>query len=838
MTGDCLAEPCLMRKELSLKQNTSKFHFTGNTANSLKKDYLACLHFLQGALPQAATSNDHYLALAFAVRARMLQNWLENTDDQLSRNNRAVCYLSAEYLPGSHLGNALVNLGIMDQARSAMKECGQDLDVLLGQEQEPGLGNGGLGRLAACFLDSMANLNIPCIGYGIRYEFGIFDQEIKDGWQVEKTDKWLSNGNPWEICHPGSSVEVKLGGYTRNYTDASGHYRVQWVPERIICGVPYNTLIPGYKTLAMSTMRLWKAEACESFDVQAFNTGDYLGAVHEKIVSETISKILYPNEGGHLGKKLRLAQQFFFVSCSLQDLIRIQLLRGRGLETFHTNFAVQLNDTHPSIAIAELMRLLVDENGMEWEKAWDITRQTFSYTNHTLLPEALEIWPVALFADLLPRHLEIIYEINARFLSEVRQRFPHDEERVRRLSLIEENGERSVRMAHLATVGSYAVNGVSRVHTALLKKNVLKDFHALWPEKIVNITNGIAQRRWLLLSNPRLSALITEVIGKGWIRNSEELRKLEPLVGDSEFKKKWREVKNKAKVEFAGYVRKHCGLIADSATLFDVQAKRIHEYKRQHLNVLHIIALYLRIKQNPAYDIAPRTFIFAGKAAPGYSMAKLIIKLINEVAFKINNDPDVNEKLKVAFIPDFNITVGQRIYPAADLSEQISTAGKEASGTGNMKFMLNGALTIGTMDGANIEIQSEVGVENFFCFGLKVTEVEKIKKQGYQPRDSINSCPELNLVLESLARGDFSPDDKNLFRPLLDDLLERDSFFVLADFDDYIACQEKISKLFLNQDEWTRRSILNTARSGFFSSDRSIREYAEKIWKVKPSTDL
>ncbi len=821
-----------------MKRNTSIFHFTDNTVKSLKKDYLTCLYFLHGALPQAATSNDHYLALALAVRARMLQSWLGNTDEQLNRNNRAVCYFSAEYLPGSHLGNVLMNLGIMDQARLAMKECGQDLDMLLSQEQEPGLGNGGLGRLAACFLDSLANLNIPSIGYGIRYEFGIFDQEIKDGWQVEKTDKWLSHGNPWEICHPGSSVEVKFGGYTKSYTDASGHYRVQWVPERIICGIPYNTLIPGYKTSTMATMRLWKAESCESFDVQAFNTGDYLGAVHEKIVSETISKILYPNEGAQMGKKLRLAQQFFFVSCSLQDLIRIQQLRGRGLETFHTNFAVQLNDTHPSIAVAELMRLLVDENGMEWEKAWDITRQTFSYTNHTLLPEALETWPVSLFAALLPRHLEIIYEINVRFLNEVRQRFPHDEEWTRRLSLIDENGERSVRMAHLATVGSYAVNGVSRVHTTLLKKHVLKDFHTLWPEKIMNITNGITQRRWLLLSNPRLSALISEAIGKGWIRNSKELRKLDPLTNDNEFKKRWHEVKNKAKEELADYIQQHCGIIVDSETLFDVQAKRIHEYKRQHLNVLHIIALYLRIKQNPAIEMVPRTFLFAGKAAPGYSMAKFIIKLINEVSFKINNDPDVNEKLKVAFIPDFNITVGQRIYPAADLSEQISTAGKEASGTGNMKFMLNGALTIGTLDGANVEMQSEVGAENFFCFGLKVTDVEKLKKQGYKPRDIISACPELNAVLESLARGDFSPDDQNLFRPLLDELLERDSFFVLADFADYVDCQGKISTLFLNQDEWTRRSILNTARSGFFSSDRSIREYAEKIWKVKSSTNL
>lgn len=807
-----------------------------NTVGELKKDYCDSLFLFCGALPETATPNDHYMALAFVVRARILHNWLASLRALGSNKDRVVCYFSAEFLPGPHLGNALVNLGITDQARAAMKECGQDLDRILAQEEEPGLGNGGLGRLAACFLDSLATLNIPAIGYGICYEFGIFDQEIQNGWQVEKTDKWLRFGNPWEIRQPEYALEVRLGGHTEPWLDSAGRYRVRWVPERVVRGIPCSTPIPGYRTASSAALRLWKAEACETFDLEAFNAGDYMGAVNEKIISETISKILYPKDETAIGKKLRLSQQYFFVSCSLQDLIRIHKMRGLSLEVFHESFAIQLNDTHPSIAIAELMRLLVDEHDMEWEKAWNITRQTFSYTNHTLLPEALEKWPIPLFSDLLPRHLEIIFEINAQFLEEVRRRFPHDGERARRLSLIDEGGNRSVRMAHLAVVGSHTVNGVAELHTSLLKEHMFKDFQLLWPEKFQNITNGVTFRRWLLLCNPRLSTLITEAIGERWIRNGEALHGLEPLADDGAFREKWRKIKLESKIALAGYIFDKTGVAVDPNSLFDIQVKRIHEYKRQHLNALDIIRLYHRLKQDPGAEFIPRVFIFGGKAAPDYTAAKLIIRLITAIGEKINHDPDVNGRIKVVFIPDFNVTVAQRIYPAADLSEQISTAGMEASGTGNMKFALNSALTIGTLDGANVEIREAVGDENFFHFGLTASEAAERRSQGYPPRNILASCPELKSALESLYLGDFSPGAPGLFRSLVDDLLDRDPFLVLADFAAYTSARQRASALFRDKDDWTRKSIYNTARSGRFSSDRAIREYAEKIWKVHSDT--
>lgn len=736
---------------------------------------------------------------------------------------------------GPQLGNNLINLGIYDAAERAVEALGLDLGELLAQEEEPGLGNGGLGRLAACFMDSLSTLEIVAVGYGIRYEFGIFDQEIRDGWQVERTDKWLRLGNPWEIPRPEITFDVKLGGRSEHYSDEQGRQRVRWIPDRVVKGVAYDTPVTGYRVPTTNLLRLWKAEAAESFDFAAFNTGDYFGAVHEKMASETISKVLYPNDEPYAGKQLRLAQQYFFVSCSLQDMIRLQVISRKGLERFHERFAVQLNDTHPAIAVAELMRLLVDEHQMDWDLAWDITQKTFGYTNHTLLPEALEKWPLPLFAGQLPRHLEIVYEINRRFLDEVRKKYPGDDQRLGRLSLIEENAEKYIRMAHIACVGSHAINGVAALHTDLLKKTVLHDFYELWPEKFHNVTNGVTPRRWMVLSNPRLTGLITKHIGDRWVSHlEEELRSLESLAGDSGFQRDWRKVKSDNKRDLAAAIKVRTGLVIDPDSLFDVQVKRLHEYKRQHLNVLHVVALYNRLRDGRGSAVTPRTVIFGGKAAPGYMMAKLIIKLINAVAEVVNRDPAVADRLKVAFFPDFNVTNGQCIYPGADLSEQISTAGKEASGTGNMKFSMNGALTIGTLDGANVEMRDAVGPENFFLFGLTTEQVAELKAGGYQPRRYYESNPELREALDLIASGHFSNGDRNLFRPLVDSLLERDDYLVLADFQAYLECQDRVGAAYRNQKEWTRMAILNVARMGRFSSDRSIREYSSNIWHAKP----
>jgi glycogen phosphorylase len=748
---------------------------------------------------------------------------------------KVVAYLSAEFLTGPHLGNSLISLGIWQNVEEALSRVGQDLSLLLEQEEEPGLGNGGLGRLAACYMDSLATLNIPAIGYGIRYEFGIFDQVIRDGWQVEVTDKWLRFGNPWEIVRSEITFDVKLGGRTESYHDEEGRYRVRWLPERMIKGVAYDTLIPGYRVPTTNMLRLWKAEATESFDFEAFNVGDYYGAVDQKVVSETISKVLYPNDEPEAGKRLRLAQQYFFVSCSLQDMIRLLKLRGKALDELHLYWAAQLNDTHPSIAIAELMRLLVDEHAMEWDRAWTITQKTCGYTNHTLLAEALERWPLSLFARLLPRHLEIIYEINRRFLDDLRLRYPGDDQLLARLSLIDEAGDKHVRMAHLASVGSHAINGVAALHTDLLKQTVLRDFHRVAPEKFHNVTNGVTPRRWIALSNPKLSALITRHIGEKWISNLEdELQHLEPLALDADFRRDWQTVKADNKRTLADLVKKRTGIIVDPHSLFDIQVKRIHEYKRQHLNVLYLVTLYNRLRHHHGAAGPPRTVIFGGKAAPGYRMAKLIIKLINAVALTINHDPVVSDRLKVVFLPDFNVKTAHRVYPAADLSEQISTAGKEASGTGNMKFAMNGAVTIGTLDGANVEIRDAVGHENFFLFGLTAEEVEKRKAEGYTPRSVYSSNPELRETLDLIASGFFSSDDRGLFQPLVDSLLTRDDYMLLADYQFYVDCQQRVSDAYADQNNWPRMSILNCARVGRFSSDRSIREYCRDIWKVRP----
>jgi glycogen phosphorylase len=802
------------------------------TREAIKHAFLDNLFCVQGKTPALATRHDYYMALAYTVRDRMMRRWTSTAETYTSHGSRTVAYLSAEFLMGPQLGNNLASLGMLEPVRETLAELGFDLEDLLECEDEPGLGNGGLGRLAACFLDSMATLEIPSLGYGIRYEFGIFHQEIADGWQIERTDKWLRFGNPWELARPEWAVEVKLGGRTEHYTDHEGRRRVRWIAHRIVNGVPYDTAILGYRVNTANTLRLWRAEAPESFDFAIFNRGDYYGAVNQKVISENLSKVLYPNDEVIQGKELRLEQQYFFVCCSLQDMLRILRVQQIPLGRFHEKFTVQLNDTHPAIAVAELMRLLVDEHFMDWEAAWEITRRTFAYTNHTLLPEALEHWPIAVFAKVLPRHLEIIYEINARFLEEVRVRFLGDEERLARLSLIDERGPRHVRMAHLACVGSHAVNGVAQLHSQLLQASLLKDFHDLWPDKFSNKTNGVTPRRFLSLANPRLAGLVCDAIGAGWVRDLERLRELEPLADDPDFQRRWRAIKRANKEDLVAYTRDRTGVAIDPDSLFDVQVKRIHEYKRQHLNILHVIALYHRLRCDPHTDIYPRTVIFGGKAAPGYHLAKLIIKLIHSVADVVNRDQAVRDRLKVVFLPNFNLKNGQRVYPAADLSEQISTAGKEASGTGNMKFCMNGALTIGTQDGANIEICREVGEQNFFMFGLSAPEVESLLAAGYHPAALYESNPELHQALDLVRDGFFSRGDSALFRPLVDGLLSRDSFMLLADFQSYLDCQRRVGQAYEDAQRWTRMSILNVARSGLFSSDRTIREYAAEIWRV------
>ncbi|HTW75130.1 MAG TPA: glycogen/starch/alpha-glucan phosphorylase [Steroidobacteraceae bacterium] len=799
---------------------------------ALKQAFLDNLYYVQGKFPALATRKDYYLALAYTVRDRMMQHWISTAATYTELGSRTVCYLSAEFLIGPHLANNLLCLGIHDVVRRAVGELGLVLDELLLEEDEPGLGNGGLGRLAACFIDSLATLQVPTLGYGIRYEHGIFRQRIIAGCQVEKTDKWLRYGNPWEIVRPEWAVEVKFGGHTERYSDERGRPGVRWLPARTVMAVPYDTPILGYRVNTANTLRLWRAEAAEAFDLSVFNRGDYWGAVNQKVVSENITKVLYPNDEPLQGKALRLEQQYFFVSASLQDMLRVLRVQNIPPECFHEKFAVQLNDTHPAIAIAELMRLLIDELRIEWERAWAITRATFAYTNHTLLPEALERWPLGLFGSLLPRHLEIIYEINARFLEQVRIAFFGDEQRVARMSLIDEGGERYVRMAHLATVGSHAVNGVARLHAQLLRQNVLRDFHELWPEKFTHVTNGVTPRRWLALANPRLTRCITHAIGAQWLTDLEQLQRLEPLIEDGNFRTQWRDIKCANKTSLAQLIQERTGVAVDPYAMLDVQVKRIHEYKRQHLNILHVIGCYCRLKANPQLTFEPRVFVFGGKAAPGYELAKLIIRLITAVGGTIERDRQARQLLRVVFLPDFNVSTAQRIYPAADLSEQISTAGKEASGTGNMKFMMNGALTIGTLDGANVEIREAVGPENFFLFGLTAAEVERRLAEGYRPTDLYDEQDELREVLDLVRDGFFSRGDGALFRPLIEHWLRHDPYLALADYASYAECQRRVEAAYRDTERWTRMSILNTARSGRFSSDRSVREYCERIWNV------
>lgn len=767
----------------------------------------------QAKSPSLATRHDHYRCLALAVRDRLLSSWVATAETYTRRHVRTAAYLSAEYLLGPHLENNLVCLGLLEEAQQACEALGLDLQELIAEEPEPGLGNGGLGRLAACFQESMATLELPAIGYGIRYEFGIFRQQITPQGQVESTDPWLNQGNPWEVIRPEWSYPVQIGGQT-------------------VLGVAVDTPILGYGVNTANTLRLWTAMAPEAFDFASFNAGDYTRAVMHKVQSETLSKVLYPNDELDQGKRLRLSQQIFFVSCSLQDMFRILKGQGMPVTDFHRKFAVQLNDTHPAIAVAELMRLLIDVHGVDWDNAWTITTASLSYTNHTLLPEALETWSVELFEQLLPRQLQIIYEINARFLKLVRLRFPGQPDRLERYSLIQEGDRRRVRMAHLAVVGCHRTNGVAQLHSELLRSHLLADFAELWPERFTNVTNGVTPRRWLAVANPALARLLDETIGDRWRRQLEALAELAPLVNDDGFLDRWRQMRSQGKQRLVGAIQQDLGVAIDHTSLFDVQVKRIHEYKRQHLAALHIVERYLRIRAGE--DLPPRTFIFGGKAAPGYAMAKLIIRLIVGIADVVNMDPAMEGRLKVVFLPNFSVSLGQIVYPAVDLSEQISTAGKEASGTGNMKMALNGAVTIGTLDGANIEIRQHVGAENFFLFGHTAEQVHELVRQGYHPMPWYENDATVRAAVQLIGSGHFSDGDRDLFAPLLANLTSRDPFLVMADIADYRRAQDAVDQAWRDPQRWARMSLQNTLNCGFFSSDRAIREYAESIWKVQP----
>jgi starch phosphorylase len=800
------------------------------------REFLRELNFSQGVSLARATVNDQHLALARTVRHYLMARWLEALAQQRKKPVKAVGYLSAEYLLGRQLDNALLATGLVDVVRDGLTQCGLSLDTLRDQEVEPGLGNGGLGRLAACFIDSLATMSVPCIGYGIRYEYGIFRQTFVDGRQVEQPDTWLTLGGPWEFPHPESSQVVNFAGHTEKYVDDDGQERTRWVSGWNVVGVPYNYMIPGYQNGRVNTLRLWSAQATKAFDLAIFNSGDYADAVRAQTFAENISKVLYPEDSTPQGKELRLQQQYFFVACSLADFMYEVLHRDFDLTKLPERIIFQLNDTHPVIAVPEMMRLLVDISKMPWEKAWGITKQCFAYTCHTLLPEALEVWPVELIGRLLPRHLEIIDRINAEFLTEVRAKFPGDEMRVRRMSIISDYPERGVRMAHLATVAATKVNGVAALHSELLRDKVLPDFSQLWPEKFINVTNGITPRRFLRQANPRLSELITEAIGDGWVTDLEQLRGLEPLAADAEFQARFREVKKANKVRLFELLKRRDGFELSNGHMLDVMVKRLHEYKRQSLKLLHIVTLYERIisgRVDPA-DLVPRTFVFGAKAAPGYRMAKETIYLTNSVASVVNSNPAVKGALTIALPANYNVTLAETLIPAADLSEQISLAGKEASGTGNMKFALNGALTIGTDDGANVEIRQLVGDENFFLFGMSEPEVAELGERGYVPSRYYEADEDLKRAIDLISSGAFSGGDRAAFEPLVSNLLYEDRFMALADYRAYVDAQAAVDKAYEDQEGWSRSAILNVARCGYFSSDRSMQDYIERIWHTRP----
>ena len=820
----------------SSQPQSSTTSSNGNNTENLKESIDNHLKYSQAKNWPTSTPLDHYNSVALTVRDRLVERWINTQHEYHEKDPKRVYYLSMEFLVGRALSNYLVNLDFKNDFYRAVKDLGIRLEDLEENDIEAGLGNGGLGRLAACYLDSMATLGIPAYGYGIRYEFGIFYQKIINGFQVETADNWLRKGSPWEIPRPDYMYTVKFYGTTRQGTGKGGQPISEWIDTHDdVMAMAYDVPIPGYHNETVNNLRLWGARSTREFDLGVFNAGDYVQAVNRKQESESISKVLYPNDQNMWGKELRLKQEYFFVSASLQDIIRRYKRTHATYEKFSSKTAIQINDTHPALAIPELMRILVDEECRPWEEAWKIVVDTFGYTNHTVLPEALEKWSVELLRRVLPRHLEIIFQINHRFLEHARKKYPNDKSRIERLSLIEENPVKSVRMSNLSIVGSHAVNGVAQLHSDILKTKVFKDYNDLFPDRFHNITNGITQRLWLKSCNPELAELITETVGEEWTTHLDTLRQLLPYAKDDNFSRRWREIKSNNKKRLARHIQQELSIKLNPESLFDVHVKRIHEYKRQVLCALHAVTLYNRLKEHPGTECVPRTIIFAGKAAPGYDMAKLVIKLITSIADKVNGDPDTSNKLKVVFVPNYSVTKAEWIIPGADLSEQVSTAGHEASGTGNMKLALNGALTIGTLDGANIEIKDQVGEDNIFIFGLTTEEVEQSRKSGYQPKDCYNSNPELKQALDMIRDGYFAPNHPNIFLPLVDSLLKHgDHFRVLADFGDYLATQKKIEALYLNPEAWTRKSIINSANMGTFSSDRSIREYCRLIWGIEP----
>jgi starch phosphorylase len=821
----------------------------GTDSVSVRNGILHHLEYTLAELPtHVDTEWEPYVSLSLSVRDRLLERWITTQEAYYASDAKRVYYMSLEFLMGRTLGNSMINLGLLDACAKAAKDLGYELEELRDAEWDAGLGNGGLGRLAACYMDSLATLGVPAHGYGIRYDYGIFHQRIVNGAQVEVPDAWLRYGNPWEIARPMDRLRVHYYGRVNQFVNDKGRLTTQWIDTQDVFAVPYDTPIPGYQNNHVNTLRLWSARATDEFDFHEFDSGDYIGAVHAKDLSENITKVLYPNDNVFEGKELRLKQQYFFVSATLQDIIRRYKKRYRmfdqkqGLKIFARfaeKTAIQLNDTHPSLAIPELMRILVDLEEVPWDQAWEITANTFGYTNHTVLPEALERWPVGLFGWVLPRHLQIVYEINQRFLGQVRERFGDDDNRARRISIIEEDGEKRVRMATLAIVGSHSVNGVAALHSQILKNELFRDFSDLWPEKFNNKTNGVTQRRWLLKCNPPLAKLISDAIGDKWVTDLYQLRKLLPLADDRSFQERWRDAKKNAKVQLAAIIEQQLQKRGTPArinpdSIFDTQVKRIHEYKRQLLNLLHVITLYNRIREGDGSEITPRTVIFGGKSAPGYFMAKHIIRLINAVADVVNNDSAVHDRLKVVFMADYRVSLAERIIPAAELSEQISTAGTEASGTSNMKLSLNGALTIGTLDGANIEIREEVGEQNIFTFGLTTEQVRSLRSH-YNPWDYYQGNAELHRAIDMIQNGGFSPSDLGLFRPIVDSLLiGGDRYMVLADYASYVDCQAKVGAAYRDAAAWTRMSILNVAQMGKFSSDRAIQQYCDEIWHAKP----
>jgi starch phosphorylase len=801
---------------------------------SLTNQFAEHLEFVLVKDKFTVTKEDAYFSLSMSIRDRMVRKWLRTQQKYKEVDTKNVYYLSLEFLMGRLLGNALINLDFYDECFNILKESGYSLEEIRNLEHDMALGNGGLGRLAACYLDSLATLEYPAFGYGIRYEFGIFNQKIENGYQVEKPDNWLAYGNPWEIIRRELTYTVKFNGRVVSFPDEQGKLVFKWVDTKDVVAVAYDVPVPGYKTNTVNNLRLWEAKPTKEFDFEEFNIGNYVAAVQSKTESENISKVLYPNDTITEGKFLRLRQQYFFVSATLQDIIRKYNINHKKFDKFSKQVAIQLNDTHPVIAIPELMRILIDENNLMWDEAWDLSVGTFAYTNHTVVPEALEEWSVKILEELLPRHLQIIYEINRRFLEYVKVKYSTDDLVLSEMSIIREGNDKKIRMANLAIVGCHTINGVAELHTKILKEKIFYHFYKLYPHKFKNVTNGITPRRWLKTANPLLSGLISDKIGDKWITELSELKKIEKFINDKDFLENWRTSKWLSKKLLIEHIEHEHNVKINPESLFDVQIKRFHEYKRQLLNVLHIISLYNRIKDNPSLKMVPRTIIFAGKAAPAYYQAKMVIKLINSVANVVNNDPDIGDKLKVVFLRNYSVTLAEKIFPAADLSEQISTAGFEASGTGNMKFALNGALTIGTMDGANIEIREEVGDDNIFIFGLLSEEVEELKSKGYDPKEYYNKIPELKRIIEMIANDYFNPREPGIFGDTINGLMNVDYYCLFADYESYIKTQNKVSVLYKNQDEWTKKSILNVARIGKFSSDRSVKEYAEKIWKVKP----